>query len=144
VPQDLRPILIDRARGREVYMRTSTGYDFVATAAPTDFELELRPDTGGALAVMGLAGVPTRQGVEIAYSLSADAAVSARVLNIAGRPVRDLVEDKAQSAGRSTLLWDLRSSAGLSVPNGVYLIELTARAEDGQVARGMGRVSILR
>ncbi|MBM3499296.1 MAG: hypothetical protein FJX74_11570 [Armatimonadetes bacterium] len=144
VPQDLRPVLIDRARGREVHMRTVTGYAFTGSGAPAELEIELRAVDAGGLAVMGLAGVPTRQGVEITYSLSAEAAVSARILNIAGRPVRDLVQDRLQAAGRSTLRWDLRSAAGLPVPNGAYLVELTARSEDGQLARGLSRVSVHR
>jgi len=144
VPGDLRPVLIDRARGREVHMRTAGGYQFAGTGAPEELEIELRPVWEGPLTIMGLAGVPTRQGVQVAYALSADAAVSARVLNIAGRPVRDLAQDRPQAAGRATLLWDLRSSAGLPAPNGTYVVELTARAADGQVARGVSRVSIHR
>jgi hypothetical protein len=144
IPQEIRPVLLDRARGRTVYMRTSGGYGLTGSGAPCDLEIVLRRDNGAGLAVMGLVGVPSRQGVAIAYSLSTDAAVSARILNIAGRPIRDLVLDKSQTAGRSTLLWDLRSATGAPVPSGAYLIELTARSEDGQVARGMSRAWVNR
>ena len=125
-------------------MRTAAGYEFTGTGAPAEREIQLRRGSSGALAVMGLAGVPTRQGVEVTYVLSADAAVTATVLNVAGRPIRDLVQDKPQSAGRATLLWDLRASDGLPVPNGAYLVELAARSEDGQLARGVSRVSVFR
>jgi hypothetical protein len=67
-----------------------------------------------------------------------------RILNIAGRPIRDLVLDEPQTAGRSTLLWNLRSATGAPVPSGAYLVELTARSEDGQVARGIGRTWVNR
>jgi hypothetical protein len=54
------------------------------------------------------------------------------------------VLDEPQTAGRSTLLWNLRSATGAPVPSGAYLVELTARSEDGQVARGIGRTWVNR
>jgi hypothetical protein len=144
VPQELRPVLLDRARGRTVYMRTSGGYELTGTGAPCDLEIVLRRDNASGLAVMGLFGAQSGQSMQIAFSLSADAAVSVRILNIAGRPIRDLVLDEPQTAGRSTLLWNLRSATGAPVPSGAYLVELTARSEDGQVARGIGRTWVNR
>jgi hypothetical protein len=144
VPPRYRPILIDRATGREVYMRTASVHDFVSAGGTRDFAIELRTDPAGALAVTGLYALPAKQGVLIGYSLTADASVTARVLNLAGRPVRDLVANRPQTAGSATMLWDTRNAAGAPVPAGVYLIELLARAQDGQVARGVSQVSVLR
>jgi len=144
MPPDLRPILVDRRTGRRVYMRTTSGYEFTGLRSPREFEVRLEAAAARPLGVMGLLGVQTRQGVAITYTLSADAAVSAQVLNIAGRPVRDLVREKSQASGRSTLLWDLRSASGSLVPSGTYLIALTARADDGQAARAMSKVTVTR
>jgi flagellar hook assembly protein FlgD len=124
-------------------MRTTSGYEFVGTEAPREFDIRLREDRG-TLAIMGLMGLQTRQGAAISFSLSTEADVTARILNIAGRPVRELVRDAAQEAGPGSLMWDLRSSSGSLVPNGLYLVELTARADDGQVSRATGKVSIAR
>jgi hypothetical protein len=144
VPSQFRPVLIDRARGREVYMRTAGGYEFNGTGSPTDLEIVLRKEGAGTLAVTGLCGAQSRRGVVITYSLSADAAVSAHVMNLAGRPVRNLVLDKQQAAGPAILLWDLRSSAGSLVPNGTYLVQLTARSADGQATQAVSPVSVVR
>jgi len=144
VPQEFRPVLLDRARGRTVYMRTSGGYEFTGTGTPCGLEIVLRRDKGANLAVTGLIGAQSGQSMAITYALSADAAVSVRILNIAGRPVRDLVLDKPQTTGCSTLVWNLRGATGAPVPNGAYLIELTARSEDGQVAHGIGRTWVNR
>ncbi|HJN15967.1 MAG TPA: hypothetical protein QGH10_10770 [Armatimonadota bacterium] len=144
VPADLRPVLKDLQTGRELSMRTTSAYEFTGSDVPREFEIELRPANQGALAVIGVLGLQTHQGAEITYSLSADAAVTARVLNIAGRPVRDIVQERVQSAGRSSLMWDLRSATGALVPSGTYIIDLTARSDDGQVSRAVGRISVAR
>jgi hypothetical protein len=144
VPTHLRPVLIDRTRGREVYMRTAGGYEFSGTGGPINLMIELRGESAATLAVTSLSSVRSRRGAVITYSVSADAAVTARVLNLAGRPVRDLVANRSQTAGLSTLLWNLRSDAGSLVPNGTYLVELTARSPDGQATRGVTAVSVAR
>jgi hypothetical protein len=125
-------------------MRTASGHTFPGGDGAREFEVRLQADTAGALGVMGLLGVQTRQGVAITYSLSADAAVSAEVLNIAGRPVRQLVRERPQTAGPATLIWNLRNASGSLVPSGAYLIALTARSDDGQAARAMSKITITR
>ena len=144
VPADLRPVLLDKDTGREVHMRTTTSYEFAAGGGEREFEVKLRRGAAGALAVVGLTGMQTRQGASITYTLSADASVTGRVLNLAGRPVRDVIRDRSQSAGLQSLVWDLKSSAGLMVPNGRYLVELTARAADGQQFSSMGSILVAR
>jgi len=92
----------------------------------------------GSPVLWGVVGMPTRTGgTQIVFGLSAPAAVEARVLNLAGRPVRTLCRDEACAPGTNTLLWDARSDAGLRVPNGSYLIELTAKAPDGATSRAL-------
>ncbi|MGQ9731032.1 MAG: hypothetical protein ACUVX8_07120 [Candidatus Zipacnadales bacterium] len=144
VPRGLRMVLTDRTTGRQIHMRTAAGYEFVGTETPREFEITLRPGTAGALAVTGMASNHTPQGVAITYTLTVDAAVTARVLNLTGHPIRELVRNKSETAGRATLLWDLKSANGLLVPNGLYLVEVTARAEDGQVARGLSQIAVTR
>ncbi len=144
IPAELRPILTDLHTGRRIYMRTAAGYQFRGVDAARVFEIRLDAAPKRSLGVVGLFGVQTRQGVSITYTLSTDAAVTAQVLNIAGRPVRQLVRGKEQAAGQSTLLWDLRNAGGSVVPAGAYLIAVTARSDDGQVARAMSKVTITR
>lgn len=144
LPARIRPVLIDPQTQREVFMRTSTGHPFVSSGRPRKFEVEMRTGDAGSLAVTALVGVQTRQGVAITYSLTTDAAVTARVLNMAGRVMRELAAAKPQPAGESTLPWDLRSATGLVVPNGTYLVEVTAEAADGQRTRAVSPVTVTR
>jgi len=44
VPARLQPVLLDRARGRQVLMRSRPGYEFVGTGGPYDLEITLRRD----------------------------------------------------------------------------------------------------
>jgi hypothetical protein len=85
--------------------------------------------------VVSLMASRTGAGVSIVYTLSADAQVSARMLNIAGRPVRSLVSDSAQSAGTNTLVWNLRSDGNAPVPGGVYLLEMSLATPEGQACK---------
>jgi hypothetical protein len=98
----------------------------------------------GATSVCGLTAVPTNAGAHITFGLSSAAQVEARILNIAGRPVRTLCHAKDCEAGTNTLLWNADSDRGLAVPNGTYLVEVTAKAEDGPQARALGQVRVSR
>ena len=91
-----------------------------------------------------LAAVPSRARVQIAFSLSAPIAVDARILNVAGRPVRTLCRAADCDAGANTLVWNAQSDRGLPVPNGTYLIEVVAKSADGAQARGLRQVRISR
>jgi hypothetical protein len=87
---------------------------------------------------------PTPGGAQVAFSLSVAAQVEARVLNMAGRPVRTLCWTHECNAGRNTLLWNASADDGLPVPNGTYLVEVVARGSEGQQARAVPPVSIRR
>lgn len=93
--------------------------------------------TEGMLAVTAASAIPTARGAEIAFALSARADITATVLNIAGLPVRTICETKDCEAGTNSLLWNGQGSNGLPVPNGRYLIRITARDDRGQAASGL-------
>ncbi len=99
-------------------------------------------ETRPVLAITGVAAVPTGGGAEIVFSLSAPADVTATVLNIAGRPIRALCRATDCEAGTNTLTWNGCSDAGLTVPSGVYLVELAATSADGSQARGLAAVRV--
>jgi hypothetical protein len=99
---------------------------------------------GNALAISSLAASPTAAGAEIAFTLSSVAQVHARVLNIAGRPIKTLCHANECEAGTNTLLWNAMSDQGLVVPNGMCLVEVTASTEDGGQARALAQVRLNR
>ena len=94
--------------------------------------------------VTALSAVPTRAGAQVTFTLSAPAALDARVRNMAGRPVRTLCASRSGSAGANALLWDARDDGGLPVPAGVYLVEVVAHSENGAQARALTQVRLTR
>jgi flagellar hook assembly protein FlgD len=64
--------------------------------------------------------------------LNADAVVDAEVMNIAGRRVRTLAKNRAMAAGDAAILWDGKNDGGAVLPNGVYLLSVVARGEQGR------------
>jgi len=103
------------------------------------------PATVTAIQVTSLASSPTNAGgAQVTFTLSADAAVSAAVLNIAGRPVRTVVSDRQFEAGTNTLMWDGKSSRGLPVPSGVYLVRLRVHDPSGAQSQAITKLAIVR
>ena len=98
--------------------------------------------TGGVLGVSGLAAIPTTTGVELAFTLSSEAAVTVTVTNLAGRPVATIARDASLPEGLQRLAWDGRGDTGTSVPGGRYLVTIEARTEDGHVARALAPLSV--
>lgn len=105
---------------------------------------KLTVSPGPALAVMNLTAVATNASVQATFSLSSAAQVQARILNIAGRPVRTLCSARECGAGTHTLVWNAMSDQGLAVPNGTYVVEVRGSAEDGTQSRALRQVSIHR
>ncbi|MBM3501827.1 MAG: hypothetical protein FJX74_24500, partial [Armatimonadetes bacterium] len=94
------------------------------------------------VAVTGLTAQPTGRGAAITFSLSAEAAVSVHVTNIAGRPVKCLAADRPCSAGTNALPWDGRSDGGTHVPSGAYLIRVIARSADGAQSQSVASLAL--
>ncbi len=118
--------------------------DGLALGAPTEWRVGPIVSGEAPAGLTGVCAVPTKAGAQISFTLCSATAVSARVLNIAGRPVKTLCSARDCDAGTNTLLWDACSDAGVPVPNGTYLVELTARAEDGSEARALAQVRLER
>ena len=78
------------------------------------------------------------------FALSGDAVVTVRILNAAGRAVRALWAAQQCAAGINSLTWSGQADTGLRVPNGLYLVEVTAHAGDGTVARAVTGVRVTR
>ncbi len=98
-----------------------------------------------ALAITGATAAPTGNGgAEITFSLSAPASVTATVLNLAGRPVRELCHARACTTGRNALTWDGCSTTGLAVAGGMYLVQVAARGDGGRQSSALTQVQVHR
>ena len=98
--------------------------------------------SSGTVHITGLTVSPTSMGAQVQFALSSAAQVDARVLNIAGRPIKTICTARDCEAGANTLLWNTQADNGLAVPNGQYLVELTARTPDGALARRLTQVRV--
>jgi flagellar hook assembly protein FlgD len=72
----------------------------------------------------------------ILFELSSDAArmpfVTARIYNMAARPVRELMIDQPQAKGTVSVEWDGLTDAGEKARNGRYVVEVRARDTGGE------------
>ena len=66
---------------------------------------------------------PFGQRTTVGYSIAARAHVNARVVNVAGRVVRTLV-DRTVEQGEHSLVWDGRTDSGERAASGVYFVRL--------------------
>ncbi len=146
LPADVRPILVDLAAGKRMYMRTTGSYTFDATVeAQRQFQVVLNADAAGALLVQTLAATPAAAGAQVAFTLNQDAAVTVEVLNVAGRCIRTLATATPVAAAQvNTLIWDGSSALGTKVPAGRYLVRVVAQTQDGQQASAMSALSLRR
>ena len=104
----------------------------------------VKAESASVCQVTGLSSAPTAAGAQLTFSLSSPARVQARVLSIAGRPVKTICTGRECEAGTNTLVWNASSDQGTAVPNGAYLVEVTAMTEDGGAARALSQVRIAR
>lgn len=131
LPDDMVATLEDVAAGRQVYMRTSESYTFnTHTGGAREFTITVRPRAEATLGLTATTRSLAGAGLEIAYTLSSDAAVDVEIRNIAGRVVRRIADNRISSEGQNTLVWNGLSEAGTAVPSGTYLVQITARSPE--------------
>ena len=100
------------------------------------------PLSSAALAVSGTRAAATGVGAEIAFTLSAQAEVTASVLNIAGRPVATICRGRECEAGTHRLLWNACADSGLKVPSGRYVVQVRARGAEGAEATALTTILV--
>jgi beta-lactamase superfamily II metal-dependent hydrolase len=73
---------------------------------------------------------PFSQATVISYQAASGGPVNLSIYNVAGQLVRTLVNDNRER-GKHQAAWDGRDSAGKTLPNGVYLLRLSAGGASG-------------
>lgn len=140
VPAGVSLVLHDVDADRQVYMRTATSYTYTAGDGQQTRHLKIIASTDGvaALAVGGVNVAQTGDGtVAISYSVTRSATVSADIRNIAGYPIARLGGGEAVGGTTQTLTWNGRNASGARVPNGRYLVRLTAQTAEGQTVQAI-------
>ncbi len=146
VPGNCKVRLTDRDADKTVNMRTTARYEYRASSeAPRHFLLQVTEGAGQPVLITGVVAQQVNAGrMTISYTLSADAEVSIRAYNIAGRCIRCIAYARPSAAGLRTAAWDLRGEAGSEVPSGHYLVRITARADDGAEVSALGDMTVRR
>jgi hypothetical protein len=131
--------------GRYAYRFSAEDDDGMAVGPATQWQrwLFVWPAPPAPFHVAAMA-TPTCAGTEITVRLSAPGALTCRILNVAGRPVRTICLSRDCAAGIHRLPWDLRDASGLPVPGGAYLVEAVARDPSGAKARALSACPVTR
>ena len=148
LPRDRVPILTDRDTGKRTFMRTRAQYEFAAPGegSSRSFTVTVKSAEHTGVLINSFTVVPLRggRGAELGFSLSADATVDISIVNVAGRLVRGVRTGLAVEAGAHTVIWTGRSGSDTTVPRGLYLCVLNAKAADGQQARRVCPLAVRR
>ncbi|HEV8263040.1 MAG TPA: FlgD immunoglobulin-like domain containing protein, partial [Burkholderiales bacterium] len=143
LPRAQRMTLIDITTGQRLAMRTNGQYSFRTSAEPTTraFRIELTPASEGGIRFSTVQTSLLGAGVHLSYVLNHEAQVGIRIVSPSGKVVRTLPIAPART-GLNTVTWDGKAQAGLALPRGVYLIELTARDDEGQETHALKSVAM--
>jgi hypothetical protein len=148
MPRTTRLVLVDMATGQRQYLQGSSGYSFTpGSAATRKFQVIAEDRVRGSLRIMNVVARPTRAAggsVQIGFDLSAGATVTTDIRGADGRTIRRLSAGRAASAGTNTLLWDMKNDQAISVPAGSYIVQITAHTPEGDTARAIAPVLVLR
>lgn len=138
LPRRSRLTLADTATGQKVALRSRSSYTFRSGEAGSTrlFTIAVEPEaSGGPLAITNLIVASGRavHGVSVRFTLNQEAEVTGTVKTLGGKVVARLNgASRAAAASQTTLRWDGKGQDGNNIPTGPYVMELTARAADGQ------------
>ena len=146
VPPEVQLTWVDLSTGQRRFMRTTAGYRYRSSPEPERRRFQIIAERRGAnpLAITNLTVAATRAGARLTYTLSAPATVSATVYSLSGRVLRRPFVGRTGRAGLNQAVWDCSDERGRPLPNGLYLLEITALGQDGQRARAVRYVRVVR
>lgn len=142
--------LTDLSTGVVRNMRTSSGYTWQSTGKAETRSFRIEATVAGRGDTLRISGLATRQSgrsgaVAINYNLSMAADVEVRILGAGGRTVRTVTTRASRAAGLDQVTWDGRNDKGVSLPAGMYQVEVHAQTADGkQVVRQISPVIVTR
>ena len=149
VPRGTRLVLVDEATGRRQYLENSSGYSFTpGSAATRKFRIEVENRGRNGLRVLNVLARQTRSAagsrVDISYELSAGADVTAEVRDASGKLIRRFGSGRAAPGGVNQVIWDTKDDRGVAIPSGAYILQITARTPEGESARAIHPVIVVR
>jgi hypothetical protein len=148
LPRGVNLALVDEQSGARRPLR-SAGASLTFTAPPEGgvFRFAIEPIARRTLlrvlnpTVRG--GTRAGETLTLGFTLTAEAQVQVQI-RTGSRIVRALSDTRTRSAGLQEFVWDGRDDAGVHLPPGAYLAEITAVSADGQVARAVAPIIVRR
>jgi hypothetical protein len=148
LPRGVNLALVDEQSGARRPLR-SAGASLNFTAPPEGgvFRFAIEPIARRTLlrvlnpTVRG--GTRAGETLTLGFTLTAEAQVQVQI-RTGSRIVRTLSDTRTRSAGLQEFIWDGRDDAGIHLPPGAYLAEITAVSADGQVARAVAPIIVRR
>jgi WD40 repeat protein len=147
LPRGVNLMLVDEQSRARRPLRAAASLSFVAPAEGGVFRFRIEPMSHRALLrVLN----PTVRGASragdaltLSFSLTAEAQVQVQI-RTGSRAVRTLSDARTRSAGLHEFVWDGRDDAGVHLPPGAYIAEITAVSADGQIARAVTPIVLRR
>jgi len=146
VPAGVALILRDEDAGRDVFMRTVGSYTYKSgnVGGVRHFTLTAVPADSRAIVLEVHPAAMADGAVQLAYTVNVAADVAAEIHNIGGRTIARLGSRAVTPGAAQTLTWNCRNLSGSRVPNGRYLLRLTATTENGQAAQSVAPFNVRR
>lgn len=145
IPKNCNAILEDTASGSRIFMRTRAAYTYNAgpNPGPRQFRVVVEPADGNRLLLTNVAVSRTKGStVSISYAVSRDARVEVRLRDANNRVIRALGGNTTRAAGLNSAHWDGTRDDGSPVTTGLYLAEIVATSQDGEVAKAIRPILI--
>jgi hypothetical protein len=148
LPRGVNLALVDEQSGARRPLR-SAGASLNFTAPPEGgvFRFAIEPIARRTLlrvlnpTVRG--GTRAGETLTLGFTLTAEAQVQVQI-RTGSHTVRTLSDTRTRNAGLQEFIWDGRDDAGVHLPPGAYLAEITAVSADGQVARAVAPIIVRR
>ncbi|MCX7992636.1 MAG: hypothetical protein N2651_03085, partial [Fimbriimonadales bacterium] len=144
-PKSMRLTLIDQTTGERISMLQHSSYRFRTDAqSRRRFTIEAQPARASRLQITSVAVTQTRGNqYSVQYALSGDATVQVIVQDATGKTIARL-QNGTRSAGVSTATWNGRTDTGVAVPPGTYQLQIVATGEEGEAARVVRPLVVVR
>ena len=145
VPKGTRLVLIDQVTGERISMLQSSSHRFrTDETGRRRFVIEAQPARTSRLQVTNVSVTQTRGNqFTVQYALNEEATVQVLVQDATGRVLARL-HNGTRAAGVSTATWNGRTDSGVAVPPGTYQVLIIATSDEGEVARAVRSLVVVR
>lgn len=146
LPNGARLVIEDMLTGRKVSMTQESGYRFRMNGQTSrTFKVTAESMVRSRVMISDLSVAPSRArgSYDVRYNLTGSALVNVQVTTVSGQAVARL-NSGSRSAGSNSVTWNGRNEAGIALPSGAYLVNVTAVTEEGETVRRVAPVVISR